>query len=701
MSNLHRGAQQHATGWLRRWAGEIALAAFTALVIGAFIGLMTLDLVKMRRDALIASERNTAAFAMMLAENVRQTVLTVDDALKDFGRQMGGDANRSEAAMARLRAHVISRLDGMPAVKSFVAFGADGEAFINWRNWPHRTDGATRDYFIAHRDNPNLGLFVSSVFINPTSGEYVIALTRRLNNPDGSFAGVFAISIDPEYLQAIYDRAAHSKNGSLALWRDDSMLLVRHPFDPAAIGRTYPTQRFSEMREAGSYHAVSAVDGVERIVSYRKVEGAPLIVAVTESDDEVLSGWRELVGRYIGLAGAIAFAVIAFAVAMHRQMTTRLTSEQRFRAAVDSTSSAFFALRAAIIFDSGPDFTITDANVAAGALLGIDRGALSGKSLAAVAPALCGSTILAMCVESHESGQPRDAQVKLPVADMGARWFRVRTTPFGDGIALAMRDVTEEREAGEVLRAAKNSAESANRTKSEFLANMSHELRTPLNAIIGFSESLQRGLFGGLTDKQREYVSDIHGAGQHLLAIINDVLDLSRIESGKTALFEETVSIELLIARPLRMVQPRAEEKRLVIATENLPALPDLRADGMRLQQVLLNLLSNAVKFTPDGGRITVSGAVDASGAVRIAVSDTGIGIAAADIPKILMPFEIVESAFTRHYKGTGLGLPLAKSLIEMHGGRLSIESRPGDGTTVTVLLPPERVVPRAVAQAV
>jgi PAS domain S-box-containing protein len=512
------------------------------------------------------------------------------------------------------------------------------------------------------------------------------------------------ISVDPEYLQSTYDRAAHSKKGSLALWRDDSMLLVRHPFDPATVGRIYPTapliNHYLKLAPIGTYFNVSKVDNIARIVSYQKVEGAPLVVAVTESYDEILSGWYELVGRYVALAALIILSVVGFAFTVHRQMTNRIADEARFRAAVDSTSNAFFALRPAIAFDSGVDFTIADANVAAGALLGIDRESLVGKSLAAVAPGFSQNGVLAVCADAHETRLARDSQVTfVRRSGPGERWFRVRTTPFGEGVALTMRDVTEEWEAREALNAAKNSAESANRTKSEFLANMSHELRTPLNAIIGFSDSLQRGLFGGLTDKQREYVHDIHGAGQHLLAIINDVLDLSRIEAGKTALIEESVSLEFLASQALRMVQPRVEEKQLAIAMEGMRALPEIRADGMRLQQVFLNLLSNAVKFTPDGGRITVAGAIEADGDGRLAVSDTGIGIAVSDIPKVLMPFELVETALTRKYKGTGLGLPLAKSLIEMHGGSLTIESVPGRGTTVVIVLPGSRVIP-PIAQA-
>jgi signal transduction histidine kinase len=195
-------------------------------------------------------------------------------------------------------------------------------------------------------------------------------------------------------------------------------------------------------------------------------------------------------------------------------------------------------------------------------------------------------------------------------------------------------------------------------------------------------------------------VRDIHGAGQHLLTIINDVLDLSRIEAGKAALIEEEVNLIDLSAAALRMLEPRIREKRLALDVEGMERLPPVLGDGMRLQQVLLNLLSNAVKFTPDGGRIRVSGAQDSDG-LTVRVSDNGIGISPDAIPKIVMPFELVESALSRKYEGTGLGLPLAKRLMEMHGGSLAIESEPGQGTTVTIRLPAKRIVSRPMARAV
>jgi two-component system cell cycle sensor histidine kinase PleC len=234
-------------------------------------------------------------------------------------------------------------------------------------------------------------------------------------------------------------------------------------------------------------------------------------------------------------------------------------------------------------------------------------------------------------------------------------------------------------------------AEAANRAKSEFLANMSHELRTPLNAINGFSEMMVAQMFGPLGDaRYASYAQDILSSGQHLLALINDVLDMSKIEAGKMNLRFEPVRLDELAEDAVRLIKNRAETAGLGVVIET-PNLPDVEGDYRALKQVLLNLLSNAVKFTPRGGRITLKAESrhDSMGdRVKISVRDTGIGIAPHDLARLARPFEQIESQQSKTQQGTGLGLALSKSLIEMHGGMLEIESQPGIGTTVSFLLP-------------
>ena len=239
---------------------------------------------------------------------------------------------------------------------------------------------------------------------------------------------------------------------------------------------------------------------------------------------------------------------------------------------------------------------------------------------------------------------------------------------------------------------AKDAAEAANRAKSAFLANMSHELRTPLNAILGFSEIIKSGHFGPASERYSAYAGDIYNSGKHLLSLINDILNLSKLEAGQLALDEQEVDIRAVIAESVRFIEAcsRKAGVRVIVHVEN--GIPLLWADERRLQQVLINLLSNAVKFTPRGGQVCIS-ALDSVAGVTIAVSDTGIGIAPEDIPKVLAPFGQVASALSRNHEGTGLGLTLAKQLAELHGGTLAIEIAPGAGTTVTIVLPPDRIV--------
>ena len=254
-------------------------------------------------------------------------------------------------------------------------------------------------------------------------------------------------------------------------------------------------------------------------------------------------------------------------------------------------------------------------------------------------------------------------------------------------------DVTERYKAEEMLHWAMEDAEIANRAKSEFLANMSHELRTPLNSVIGFSEILKNQLLGPPDNpKYQEYSADIYDSGKLLLSLISDILDVSKIEVGELEIAEEPINPNDMIEACVRMVSERAERARVALVVEGAGGCPEFLGDERRMKQILLNLLSNAVKFTPPEGRITIDAEM-VNGALRFQVRDTGIGIAADDIPKVLKPFGQVAQTFTRSHEGTGLGLSLAKSLCELQDGVLEITKEPGRGTTVSVTFPAEKIL--------
>ncbi|WP_340117225.1 ATP-binding protein [Pelagibius sp. 7325] len=278
-------------------------------------------------------------------------------------------------------------------------------------------------------------------------------------------------------------------------------------------------------------------------------------------------------------------------------------------------------------------------------------------------------------------------------------WLSINGNPWFDkdgtfrGYRGTGRDITDQVAIQKALLTAKEEAETANRTKSEFLANISHELRTPLNAIIGFSELMmaqQPGLGGN--PKHQGYLEDIHSSGLHLLSLINDILDLSKIEAGADELDEEILNVGELAGTVMRVVRQRAETSGVRIACSAAAELPALRADERKLKQALLNLLVNAIKFTPEGGEVELHIRCGGDSGYVFEVRDNGIGMAPEDIPVALRQFGQIDSALNRKYEGTGLGLPLTKALIEMHGGSLELESRLGEGTTATLILPAWRI---------
>lgn len=366
-------------------------------------------------------------------------------------------------------------------------------------------------------------------------------------------------------------------------------------------------------------------------------------------------------------------------------------SEERFRTVVDHCPAKIH------IKDLDGRYLLV--NKAAEKLLGVSDEEARGKTTFDLFPREQAEAFRAHDLAVLEAGHALKEEEEF-VREDGVHTFLTVKFPIHDATGKTVAvgamgtDITERKHAENSLLAAKEEAELANRAKSEFLANMSHELRTPLNAIIGFAEMIRSETFGPVgSPKYRDYVKDIHESGQHLLALINDILDLSTIDSRKIELYEKNVDVLKTIDFCLLLVRERAQSAGVRVRTEIADGIPYLRADERRLKQIVLNLLSNAIKFTPAGGEITVKAWYGLDNGCVLQVIDTGIGIALEDIPKALARFGQVDGQLNRRYEGSGLGLPLTKAFTELHGGSLDLQSELGIGTTVTVRFPAERII--------
>ena len=421
--------------------------------------------------------------------------------------------------------------------------------------------------------------------------------------------------------------------------------------------------------------------------------------------------WIDARGQARGPRGDAGFtAILGVALDIteaRRARAAAQAAESRLRDGVESISEAF------VLFDRQGRLILW--NQAFEDAFGFDHGVVRRGAMKDELNRIAGLAIKA----EHPAAGGRAGLREVELHD--GRWLQLseRFTSEGGSVGTAAditaikRQEAERRRAADDLRAtvdqlessqeklsllarkyevAMTRAEAANQAKSEFLANMSHELRTPLNAINGFSEIMAAEMFGPLGDpKYKGYAADIHRSGQHLLSLINDILDMAKIEAGKMTLHYEDVSLKEVCDDAVRLMRGKVEDAGLTLTIEAHADLAEIEADHRGCKQVMLNLLSNAIKFTPEGGAITVRLAPLGDDRVRVAVADTGIGIAADDLARLARPFEQVEGQHSKTTQGTGLGLALTKSLIEMHGGTLVMESRPGAGTTVSFDLPMRR----------
>ncbi len=382
------------------------------------------------------------------------------------------------------------------------------------------------------------------------------------------------------------------------------------------------------------------------------------------------------------------------AVIERQNVTLRLAGDQlrqeiREREQAESQRDSFFTLSADAMVILDAEGRVERANPAFAKVLGVREEELRGTDFASFLHAADVDSFRHVLEALREGGASRSLEARC-LARQEDRWFVWTLVARRQRIFAVGYDFTAHRVAADTLRRAKEEAETANRAKTRFLANMSHELRTPLNAIIGFSETLDMGLHGPLNPKQQEYACDIHTAGQHLLTIVTDLLDLSVIDSGQMALHETTVNIGDVIDESLALVRQQAVDAGVSLVLHRPDSAFCVRADIGKVRQILLNLLSNAIKFTPREGTVTTA-VESAEDGISVTVSDTGIGIPASDIPTVLAPFGRLQSAYSGTGGGVGLGLPLASRLAELHQGHISLTSEPGQGTSVSLWLPRER----------
>jgi len=355
-----------------------------------------------------------------------------------------------------------------------------------------------------------------------------------------------------------------------------------------------------------------------------------------------------------------------------------------------AAAGALWGLGAVMIFDSA---SLESQVLLCLAIAGMAAGCLPALTCL---PAACASYLLASGLPLLWALFIAETPIALPLSILSAVYvsallFFMRNGYLGFVGALSLR-----LEKNVLL----EKAEQANRAKSDFLANMSHELRTPLNSIIGFSDLMAVQAAGPVAPKYLDYARHINDSGQHLLRIINDVLDLSKLEAAKMELREDVVGVRRMVRSCITLLSERAARAEVEVRTTMPDAEIHLRADELRLKQILINLLGNALKFTAPRGRVSVTAGIGAAGDFHISVADTGIGIHPQDLERIMRPFEQVETTLSRRHDGTGLGLPLTVSLARLHGGEVSVRSAPGEGTTVTVTLPAARIHRREIADA-
>ncbi len=712
ISRSPRGAD--GGGFFHPSRGAI-LTVIICATIGVLVSTVAIFAVwSARQHAFREHQRDATNLAVGRAEQTARYVETVDMTSKDVKSWATDSDLRNRAAFksrmqsADVHQSLLERRANFPMSPVIGIVGADGEVLNS--SEPDFAAGLTvadRDYYQYLKSHNDPAIFVGSPGRGSIPGRPGLFFARRVNSPDGTCLGGISGMVDAAYLRDFYRSISDRLQGAVALVSRDGTILVRYPERASAVGQKMPLTmaRYSGVADGdGHYQSHRVLDGVASVVVAQPLRDYPLVVHVIVPESVILASWRhQAIYVAIGaLAVALGFIVLTCVIARQFQRQRQqnnslkqdaanlLDSEQKLRRFAEMSSDWFW--------EQGPDLRfVRDAMIPLTSLptdVGKTRWEFADPAMNP------------QRWDLHNA----DLAARRPFRDF--RWERIRTdgkrrymSTSGDpifddsgaflGYQGTGRDITADVEAAEDLRLAKERAEAANHAKSAFLTNMSHELRTPLNAIIGFSELIRDQKSGRSDNNHVEWADAVVSSGRHLMGLINNVLELARIEAGHYDLADNKVTLSAVARGCIVMVRLQAERSRVRIECALADTDAVLRADDRAVKQVVLNLLANAVKFTPAGGVVSIHIERPSNGDVVLVVSDTGIGIDPSALPLLCEPFIQADASMTRRHEGTGLGLAISRKLMGLHGGRLTIESAPGQGTTVRATFPAVRVLAR------
>ncbi len=614
----------------RRSAPSRRLALAGIILVGVTIIAAGLTIWDRREEAIASYRREITNLGTVLAEQTARSMQAVELVLTEVqARVAGAGTNNSDEFMRvmgteEVHRFLVGRQGTLAQVNAVGLVGADGMLVNSSRLWPIPVlNVSDRDYFTHFRDHNDASVFIGAPVRNRLTGAWTAFLARRVSGPRGEFLGVAVAVIEIRYFEEFY-QAINPPGGSVGIFRDDGLLIARYPHAEDKMGERLPSASPWYERVAkggGSYRTPGYVDGIARVASVHPLHDYPLVVTVTISEDAALADWRRqsILIASAALAAAIGFAILFQALAARsrrlEQQTTELAapadalrdSEARFRDFARTSSDWFWET------DEQHRFTHVSDEIR---LFGQDPSDRIGRKRSELAADRPEDMRLwdehYAVLDRHEPF--RNFVYARKIGGGPERMVSISGNPLFDasgcflGYRGTARDVTEEIRAERGLRDAKTAAEAANRAKSQFLANMSHELRTPLNAVLGFSELLIQRLAGPLHEKQAEYIDMIYRSGTHLHDIINDILDLAKVDAGKLDLNpEDGVDPCAIVNACVALMKERADTGGLRLSVNVDLALPGIVADAMRLKQILLNLLSNAVKFTEPGGSIVIT----------------------------------------------------------------------------------------------